>query len=607
MSHAPLATSARRRLLGLHLAAALLAVLPITPAHGQQQPSEPVDLGVYAGPLRFEAVDGGVLELGDGRRFTGVVEARVASDGSLALVNDIDIETYVEGIAEMPARWPIEALKAQAVAARTYAWYQARRDAFDGHDICATTACQVFRGREVVETPEVGQRWARAVAETEGQVLLHEGEPILARYFSTSGGHTFNNEDVFPSSGAFPYLVGVPDPDDAVSPLHTWTASFTREQFDEIARRGATLPAVVPIANLERRPQPDPTPDRIVVTGDNGETVELTAGQLRDFLNAAAPNAFPDQFPGLRNNGLGRLPSTVPSGRYQVEVTETHVVLHGSGWGHGVGMGQYGAMGKAERGLTHDEILAAYYNGLQPTTTDALPSRIRVGLPDVGDRVAISSDSVFTITTGDQVLVERGLGTFTVSEASQQTLGLVAPSGYGAPLVLSSLTLARTQPYTVEQVALDVVANKPVELELEAAPTDGGQAVRRHLGVVEPGRQHVTWDLDDETGTSVSAGEWAVSLVAIDESGEQQAASAGLDIAEPTPSGPNLSMLSVIPEEDSPVAVLVGIGAGATLLGFVAGRSARRPTSEVGLSAAAQDTTDEVGLSPAVEPEEPDG
>jgi SpoIID/LytB domain protein len=572
----PIARSARWPLLDIVVAAGLLVAVPVGPARGQQQPSESVDLGLYAGPLRFEAADGGVLELGDGRRFTGVLEARLAADGSLVLVNDVDIETYVEGIAEMPARWPLDALKAQAVAARTYAWYQASRNAFDGYDICSTTACQVFRGREVVETPEVGDRWARAVAQTEGQVLLHDGEPILARYFSTSGGHTFNNEDVFPSSGAFPYLIGVPDPDDAVSPLHTWTAAFTREQFDEIAARGSRLPTVVPVASVERIPQPDPTPDRIVVTGQNANTVNITAGELRDFLNLAAPTTHPDKFPGLRDNGIDRLPSTVPSGRYEVEVTPTHIVLHGSGWGHGVGMGQYGALGKAERGLTHAEILAAYYNGLEPTTTDRLPRRMRVGLSGIDSEVTITSTSVFTVTTGDQVVVERGLGTFRVREGAQRTLGLMAPPGHGAPLVLSSLALGRTQPFAIERVALDVVANKPVELELEATPTEGGEPVRRPLGVVEPGRQHVTWDLDNPKGEPVATGAWEVSLVAVDENGERLAASAALEILQPTPSGPNPTLLSVIGEGDSMVPVLVAVGAGATLLGFVAGRRPRR-------------------------------
>ncbi|HEX9766571.1 MAG TPA: SpoIID/LytB domain-containing protein, partial [Nitriliruptorales bacterium] len=431
-------------LVAMHATGAVLAAPPAA----AQQPVEPVDLGRYAGPLRFEAPDGGVLELGDGRRYAGAVEVLLSADGELTVVNDVDIETYVEGIAEMPARWPLEALKAQAVAARTYAWYQATRSAFDGYDICDTTACQVFRGREVVETPEVGQRWAQAVAATAGEVLLYEDTPILARYFSTSGGHTFDNEDVFPSSGPFPYLVGVADPDDAVSPLHTWQVVFSRQQFDAIALRGAQLPSVVPVADVERRPQPDPTPDRIVVTGRNGATLEITAGELRDFLNAAAPAAFPDAFPGPRTDGL-RLPTTVPSGRFDVVVTDDAITLNGSGWGHGVGMGQWGAMGKADRGLSHAEILAAYYNGLDPTTSPELPDRIRVGLSNIGDRVAITSTSVFTISTGDQVLIERGLGTFAIDAAADRTLALTAPPGHGAPLVLSQVTPNRTRPFLV--------------------------------------------------------------------------------------------------------------------------------------------------------------
>jgi peptidoglycan hydrolase-like amidase len=199
-----------------------------------------------------------------------VVEPRLAEDvelihtrAGLVLVNDVSMLTYVEGIAEVPVSWPIEALKAQAVAARTYAWRAIEVGTYTHYDICATVACQVFHGRDVVEAPN-GDRWVAAVAETEGEVLLHDDAPILARYFSTSGGETRNNEDVYPSDGPYPYLVAVDDPEDEVSPLHRWRVRFTREEMDEILSRGAELSAVSPLGSIEVIPAGDGHPVEIM-------------------------------------------------------------------------------------------------------------------------------------------------------------------------------------------------------------------------------------------------------------------------------------------------------------------------------------------------------
>src|SRR5690606_35927857 len=86
-------------------------------------PTDPVDLGVVATPLVFDAGAGAVLELADGRRYLDRLELRDPGDDQV-LINDLTTDDYVAGVAEMPGRWHLEALKAQAVAARTYAWYQ---------------------------------------------------------------------------------------------------------------------------------------------------------------------------------------------------------------------------------------------------------------------------------------------------------------------------------------------------------------------------------------------------------------------------------------------------------------------------------------------------
>jgi stage II sporulation protein D len=363
-------------------AAALSAVLFVP--HTPSAASEGVHIGTYGDRIRVEATSGTTIEI---QRPDGSRTHRLAEDvelihtrAGLVLVNDVSMLTYVEGIAEVPVSWPIEALKAQAVAARTYAWRAIEAGTYTHYDICATVACQVFRGRDVVSVPG-GERWAQAVAETDGEALLYEGQPILARYFSTSGGHTRSNEEVFPSSGPRPYLRGVPDPEDVVSPLHTWQVTFSRDEMNAILAEGQRLQAAVPIARVDILPAGGGHPDRVRVVNVSGGSVIMNASTFRGHVARVAPDLFPERFPVHYPGSDRRMPETLPSSRFQITVTDTEVVVDGRGYGHGVGMSQYGAMGKADAGMSYDDILASYYQGIRPTEAP-VPADVRVGLEE---------------------------------------------------------------------------------------------------------------------------------------------------------------------------------------------------------------------------------
>jgi stage II sporulation protein D len=139
-----------------------------------------------------------------------------ATGKTLSVVNRVAIESYVRGVvsSEMPHDWPLEAVKAQAVAARSFALAHRRGSVFD---VYADTRDQVYGGI-AAETP-VGDQ---AVAGTRRQVLLYGGKVATTYYFSTSGGRTAAITDVFASAKPTPYLVSVPDPYDTASPYHTW-------------------------------------------------------------------------------------------------------------------------------------------------------------------------------------------------------------------------------------------------------------------------------------------------------------------------------------------------------------------------------------------------
>ncbi|MFP5310363.1 MAG: SpoIID/LytB domain-containing protein [Actinomycetes bacterium] len=537
----------------------------------------PVDLGLYGEPLRLEAGESTVFTLPDGSRYAGTIELRRSPDGVL-VVNDVSMRTYVEGLAEVPVSWPEAALEAQAIAARTYAWYSIRLASFDGYDICDTVACQVYRGRQHVEAPQ-GERWAAAVAATEGRVVVDaDGGPILARYFSTSGGRTRDNEDVFPSEGAFPYLKAVDDPWDVVSPFHEWRVEFTREEMTEILSRGETLGPSVPFADIELRADPTGV-DQVVVTREDGEEFAVSAPDFRSFVSSVAPGVS-DRFPTPRADGLRPLPATIPSSRLEFTVTDDAVVVDGRGWGHGVGMSQYGALGGAQQGASAEEILARYYTGVSVASPPDLPDRVRVGLGTLDGPVPLRADGPFRVVAGGSVVAERGLGTWTVAAAPDATLRLTAPEGYGAPLVVAPTTTPRPAPLTVEVVRLETVVNKAAELAVVVTDASGAEVARRPIGVVDAGRHRATWALDDADGRGLAPGTYRVALEATDEDGAAAAEPTEVEVRDVRiPEDAPPSLLGAVPAHAGgapPVPLLLLAGAGGALVGTVVAKRLSR-------------------------------
>ena len=519
---------------------------------------------VTAEVLRFEGGPEGVFALDDGRRFVDVVELR-ATAGGMTLVNDVTMDDYLSGVAEMPPRWHAEALKAQAVAARTYAWRSLQRGTFEGrgYDICATVDCQVFAGTQVVEDHPQGRRWQQAVLDTSGEVLLdEEGRPILARYFSTSGGQTLPNDLVFPNTGAFPYLVGGEDPDDEIAPLHRWEVEFTREEFEDVLSRGDTLSAAVPVVAVERRGELVDPRAEVAVIGQDGTEVSVSAVVFREFVSRVAADRHPDRFPGRRDDGRP-MPTTLPSSRFEVEVGEDRVVIEGRGWGHGVGMGQYGAHGKALRGLPYDEILASYYNGLVPERTDDVPDRVRVGL-DVAAEVEVRGDGPVRILADGTEVAERGLGGWRVEAAG--SLRLVPPEGRDEELAVTSTRLAAGFTEDDRRVVVEAEVNKPVELALHVVDERGETVLVRDLGVADPGDHAATWRFADADDQPVADGDYRLALIATDEQGARDGEPvsvtverAGDERGAPAADGPGLALAA------GALLLLAGVVAGVVL------------------------------------------
>ena len=175
---------------------------------------------------------GGKIEI-LGKRFRGDLVV-TASNGTMNVVNKLGLNAYVAGVVpgEVPASWPADALRAQAVAARTYAiTTDVGGNGFDQYD---DTRSQVYGGLET-ETPETN----RAVEATAGEIVTYKGKPAVTYYSSSSGGQTENVENVFLGGEPKPWLVSVKDPADSVSPYFRWSETLSRAEME--SRLGALV------------------------------------------------------------------------------------------------------------------------------------------------------------------------------------------------------------------------------------------------------------------------------------------------------------------------------------------------------------------------------
>jgi SpoIID/LytB domain protein len=288
-------------------------------------------------------------------RYPGALSVKSADDGTLSLVVTLPFETYLEGIAEMPSSWPSAALQAQAIAARSYAlahldWSGQAGDEV-AQPICATTSCQVYGGIHEPPTPHIA-RWYTAVHDTEGQVLLYGGSPADTVYYSTSNGHTYGNDQVF-GSAPLPYLRPVVERDDGASPTSHWHVAIPFEQLATFLSADGLWPDGAKITSAR-------TVGRNVHVAGGGHSASIDSTSFRDAVNSWAPCLMPGTYP------TGALPATIPSGWSTVTSGKAGATVAGRGWGHGVGMVQWGAHGKAKRGWSADRILAYYYGGLVP-------------------------------------------------------------------------------------------------------------------------------------------------------------------------------------------------------------------------------------------------
>lgn len=273
------------------------------------------------------------LVFGAGRWYRGELELR-PTGSRFTVVNHVALEQYLYGVvpAEMNPRWPLESLKAQAVAARTYALVKLGQFARRGFDLKPTTENQVYRGAGVERVPT-----NMAVDQTLGQVLTHDGRMIAAYFHSSSGGYTETGAAVWGEPR--PYLQAVPDFDQQ-SPRYLWQKNVpTATLRHALDRKGVRVGELLRFEVLERSYSGRVKRLRVVgsqgATEASGDTVRQAAGLYSTLFNVLG-----------YGGGAGRPAAFAFAGR---------------GHGHGLGLSQWGAKSLGERGYGYAQILAHYY------------------------------------------------------------------------------------------------------------------------------------------------------------------------------------------------------------------------------------------------------
>jgi stage II sporulation protein D len=300
--------------------------------------------GLYATELRLRPAGrdaAWAVSFGDGeetRTYTGGLYLAPAPESGLLLVNRVPIEDYVASVvASEYGLDDREGTKAMAVVARTYGLFTSEK--FGGtYDQADGTASQVYEGAGAVTEAS-----RTATEATEGEVLTHDGTLIQAVYFSSSGGHTADNEDVWEAKKPIPYLRGRPDPYDSASPHHNWTAAVDRSALlQALTRHRGSLVEGFTIGDRTSY-------GRI-------KTINVLHAGADHTMNANA-------FRLVVNRGVDGAP--LKSTWFDARRSGDRYVFEGRGFGHGVGLSQWGAHEMAEQGKDYRQILTYYYTDVE--------------------------------------------------------------------------------------------------------------------------------------------------------------------------------------------------------------------------------------------------
>lgn len=291
-----------------------------------------VGSGVVASVFRIRSVNG-MLEY-DGHTYRGYLTVSLQNNG-LTIVSHMPLESYLIGVVngEIDSSWPMDAVMAQVIAARSYALFQVNTGS-PYFDLKTDITDQVYAG---VESED--ERAKKAVAMTRGQVLYGEDGLIQAYFHSSCGGNTSSAREVWGFGQA--QLKGVYCGQCGDAPYARWNLSPDPRELESAVR--TLYPEVEAIRSLGIHKRSTDGRVRTLFVDTPGGRVLIDAGEFRKAM------------------GYKRLPST----RFSLKNAGSRIIVTGEGYGHGVGLCQWGARGSAIRGMNYRQILAKYYPGTE--------------------------------------------------------------------------------------------------------------------------------------------------------------------------------------------------------------------------------------------------
>lgn len=314
--------------------------------------------------LRVSPHRSGLIEI-DGKKFSGnfFLHAEAKDARTFDVVEHVPMELYLPGVLskELYRDWNITTYRAQAIAARSYALHERarRRTIGSRYDVVSSTQDQAYGGATA------NARALQAVRDTRGMVLEWSGEVLRAYYSSTTGGRAASARDVWPTSRGFEYNLAEPlqasarDDIDSFSPLYRWkvTRNIKNLTWRIRAHGKANNLSTKSLDKLKRIEIIDANeygrPVRFRVFDTDGQHMELSAEHLRVACNTAKLSGLPAITRDKRVNSSDAV----------FTISGSTVTIEGRGFGHGVGMSQFGAEGMARKGTAAGDILAHYYPG----------------------------------------------------------------------------------------------------------------------------------------------------------------------------------------------------------------------------------------------------
>ena len=310
-------------------------------------------------------------------------------NGKITVINVVKLEDYLYGVVplEMSTGWPVEALKSQAICARTYSASSIGRFESYGFDMTDTTLSQVYGGVNVEKSD-----CTQAVDETRGMIVSFDGKIASTFYFATSHGQTLNVKDVWGSSG-YPYLVSVDDSlqDNVIPDKGAWKVTYTRGELNNLlARKGLNIGE---ITDIKTELNEQGAVLKLILTGTEGEKVYQRESARNFFglrsqvytiekhssgnasmsvLSANGTETTPGNTAVISASGITNLSDMKVLTANGIEFKDSSntfdsITINGLGYGHGIGMSQNGAKAMAKAGYTYEQIITHYFTGVEIT------------------------------------------------------------------------------------------------------------------------------------------------------------------------------------------------------------------------------------------------